>query len=182
MTDRSESVATERDAVYVRTERSADVGRIAALNRSVFPTHAEADLVDALRRRSRPFVSFVAIEDDEVVGHIAFSVMTLDPPAAGLVLGLAPMCVKAERQRRGIGGRLVRAGLTRCRALDAIAVFVLGHANYYPRFGFEPAAASGIACEYDVPTDAFMLLELEPALLGEEPRTARYHPAFAQVV
>jgi putative acetyltransferase len=91
------------------------------------------------------------------------------------------MAVGPARQRAGIGSALVRAGLERCKLLDAAAVVVLGHPAYYPRFGFVPAAAFGLACEYDVPAEAFMALELRPGALRGAAGTLRYHAAFAEV-
>ena len=93
-------------------------------------------------------------------------------------MGLAPMAVLPEEQRRGIGSALVRAGLDECRRLDVSAVIVLGHADYYPRFGFLPAQAFGVTSEYDVPADVFMALELKAGALGTCAGLARYHAAF----
>jgi putative acetyltransferase len=89
------------------------------------------------------------------------------------------MAVIPARQRAGIGSALVRAGLQRCRELGSDAVLVLAHPRYYPRFGFAPAACLGIGCEYDVPAEAFMALELRPDALHGASGTVKYHPAFA---
>jgi putative acetyltransferase len=165
----------------IRAERPEDIGGIRQVNLSAFETSAEADLVDALRRQARPFVSLVAVEGEEVVGHILFSPVTLSSDPAAPIMGLAPMAVRPDRQRQGVGSALVRAGLEECRLLDAIAVVVLGHAHYYPRFGFTRASAFGLASEYDVPDDVFMVLELRAGLLREKRGTISYHPAFANV-
>jgi putative acetyltransferase len=89
------------------------------------------------------------------------------------------MAVVPGRQRSGVGSALVRAGLAACRAVKAEAVFVLGHPDYYPRFGFEPAAARGIGNEYRAPAEAFMAVELEAGALDGVKGTARYDPALA---
>lgn len=81
-------------------------------------------------------------------------------------------------QRQGIGSALVRAGLGRCRDLGAGAVVVLGQPAYYPRFGFQPAVRFGIACEYDAPEEAFMLIELVPGYMRGTVGTVQLHPAF----
>ena len=97
------------------------------------------------------------------------------------MMGLAPMAVAPARQRGGIGSALVRAGLERCREMGAAAVVVLGHPDFYPRFGFLPAARLGLSCEYDVPAEAFMAMELEPNGLRGAAGIVSYHPAFAGV-
>jgi putative acetyltransferase len=76
---------------------------------------------------------------------------------------------------------MVRAGLDRCRQLQCGALVVLGHPGFYPRFGFTPASRFGITCEYDVPDDVFMALELEAGALRGKKGTIRYHPAFANL-
>ena len=97
-------------------------------------------------------------------------------------MGLAPMAVAPARQRQGVGSALARAGIAACRDLGFGAVIVLGHPEYYPRFGFVPASRFGLRSEYDVPDDVFMAMELKPgALHGRGPGTIRYHPAFGNV-
>ena len=163
----------------IRPERRDDPDAIRALTAAAFPTPAEATLIDALRRRHASVISLVADDGGLVVGHILFSPVTLDGTDARM-LGLAPMAVWPERQRHGIGSELVRAGLAASRERGAAAVVVVGHPAFYPRFGFVPASRFGLRCEYDVPDDVFMVLELIPGAL----RTGglvRYHPAFADL-
>jgi putative acetyltransferase len=160
----------------IRFERAADVPVIRYVNQVAFAGTFEADLVDALRAQARPLISLVADEAGDVVGHILFSPVTLSSAPERLVMGLAPMAVVPERQRQGIGTLLVTAGLSECRALGAAAVVVLGHPQFYPRFGFVPASRFGVTTEYDVPDDTFMALEIEPGALT--PGSIRYHAAF----
>jgi putative acetyltransferase len=178
--------------VRVRAERPEDAEAIRVVNLAAFETRAEADLVDALRQQASPLVSLVAERagDTEeatggagpaIVGHILFTPVTLLPHPALSIMGLAPMAVLPAHQRQGVGAALIREGLERCRALRADAVVVLGHADYYPRFGFEPAARFRIGCEYDVPPEVFLALELTPGILRERAGTIRYHPAFAGI-
>lgn len=168
-------------AIAVRVEEARDHDAIRRINRAAFPTPGEAQLVDALRAEAEPFVSLVAELDDEAVGHIAFSPVTLDSAPELRLMGLAPMAVLPAVQRTGIGSALVRAGCEQCRRLKAAAVVVLGYPEYYSRFGFVPARRFDIDCDYDAPDDAFMLLELVPGALTGHTGRVHYHPAFAAV-
>lgn len=134
-----------------------------------------------MRERARPLITLVAETGGSLVGHILLSPVTLPGDTGLRIMGLAPMAVLPDFQRRGIGSSLVRAGLDACRAVAVDAVVVLGHPEYYPRFGFRPAAGFGIACEYPVPEPAFMLLELHPGCLEDRSGTVKYHPAFGEL-
>jgi putative acetyltransferase len=162
----------------IRSEQPEDIPGIRHVNRSAFETATEADLVDALRQQAQPIVSLVAVDGDVVVGHILFSPVTLSSHPEMQIMGLAPMAVVPVRQRQGIGSELVRAGFEECRRLGFVAVVVVGHAAYYPRFGFAKASGYGLVSEYDVPDDVFMALELKAGALRRKPGTIRYHPAF----
>jgi putative acetyltransferase len=161
----------------IRPEAPDDVEAIRAVNLAAFESSAEASLVDALRGVANPYLSLVAEDDGAVVGHILFTPVQV-PDMTTLVVGLAPMAVLPDRQRAGIGSALVRAGLDGCRALNASAAIVLGHPEYYPRFGFVPADHFGLTSEYDVPADVFMALELQPGALASATGIVKYHPAF----
>lgn len=152
-----------------------------AVNEAAFEQPAEARLVAALREQANPIISLVAEDEGAIVGHILFSPVTLTGHPELKIMGLAPMAVAPERQREGIGSSLVRAGLDECRKLGFGAVVVLGHPEYYPRFGFTPAARFGIGCEYDVPEDVFMAMELEPGHLLNASGIIKYHEAFSSV-
>jgi len=165
----------------IRSELPQDVAGIRHVNRTAFDSTVEADIVDALRQRAQPFVSLIAVDGDDIIGHIAFSPMTLASHPDVPVAGLAPMAVLPSRQRVGIGSSLVRAGLDECARLGFVAVVVLGHAEYYPRFGFRPASTFGLSSELDVPDEVFMALELRPGALGACRGVMRYHPAFGSV-
>jgi putative acetyltransferase len=164
----------------IRPERLSDIEAIRAVNRAAFDTGTEATLVDRLREEVSPIVSLVADDEGKICGHILFSFVALADDSLR-IMGLAPMAVVPDRQRQGIGSMLVRTGLHACRELDVQAVVVLGHAAYYPRFGFRPASQLGIRGEYDVPDDVFMALELEPGALLGKSGVVRYHSAFSEV-
>ena len=163
----------------IRPERPDDQRPIYELNEAAFGSTTEASLVDRLRAEAAPIVSLVADEDGAILGHILLSPVTLPGRADLRLMGLAPMAVRPDYQRRGIGSALVRAGLDACKRLGCDAVIVLGHAEYYPRFGFVPASRFGLRSEYDVPDEVFMALELRPGVFGAAGGTIRYHPAFA---
>jgi putative acetyltransferase len=167
--------------MQIRIERAGDIPAVRVVNLTAFDTPAEADLVDALRAHADPAISLVAEDpnDGAIVGHIFFSPVTLGEGSPIRIAGLAPMAVVPARQRRGIGSTLVWRGLELCRQQGFVAAVVLGHPQYYPRFGFTPASRFGLRCDYDVPDDVFMALELEPGALAGQSGTIRYHPVFA---
>jgi putative acetyltransferase len=163
----------------IRDERAADGPAVRAVNEQAFGGREEADLVEALHRANAVVVALVAEVGAAVVGHILFSPVTVEHSAQPPLVGLAPMAVAPGYQKQGIGSVLVREGLARCRAAGVEGVVVLGHAEYYPRFGFVPAHRLGLQCEYDVPADVFMALELTPGALHGVSGLVRYHPAIA---
>jgi putative acetyltransferase len=167
--------------MLIRKEEYEDWPVVHALNASVFETAAEAKLVDALRRDAKPIISLVAAEGKEIVGHILFSPVSLVDHPELMIMGLAPMAVAAHRQRRGIGSALVGAGLEHCKQLGAGAVVVLGHHDYYPRFGFVPATRYGLRSAYEVPEEAFMAVELRPGYLKDAGGMIEYHAAFGNL-
>jgi putative acetyltransferase len=169
--------------LQIRDEMPADESSIHAVNAAAFETDAEARLVDALRAHGRLHLSLVAVEDTALVGHIAFSPLTITRPDGAVVegIGLGPLAVTRERQRLGIGSRLVRAGLDRLQVGGHPFCIVLGDAAYYPRFGFERASKFGIRWERDVADDVFFALELTPGALSGVSGVVRYSPEFALV-
>jgi putative acetyltransferase len=168
-------------AYVVRRERPEDRIAIREVNERAFGRGNEADLVDALRRDAQPFVSLVATVEGKVVGHIAFSPVAIEGAERLEGMALAPMAVLPELQNRGIGSRLVRAGLKECRAPGRDVVVVLGHPAYYPRFGFVPGREKGLRCEHGVPDEVFVVLELAPGGLRRRTGLVRDHAAFARV-
>ena len=167
--------------MLVRAEKDNDRDAVHAVNVSAFETSAKADLVDALRAQAQPIVSLVAEENGEVVGHIMFSPVPLSGHPNLKMMGLGPMAVTREHQRKGIGSALVRAGLEQCKQLGFSAVVVLGHPEHYPRFGFVPSSRFGIDCEYEVPEEVFMATELQPDALNGKAGRLKYHAAFGDL-
>ncbi len=166
----------------IRKEEPADIDAVRRLNELAFGGPLEAGIVDRLRERCEDLISLVAEEEGSVVGHILFSPVEIesgDKMYPGM--GLAPMAVLPDYQRQGIGSELVRAGLAEVRERDCFFVIVLGHPEYYPRFGFEPASKHGIGCEWEVPDEVFMILVLDEARFPEAGGRARYRPEFSEV-
>ena len=162
----------------IRQEKSQDQDVVHSLNLAAFENGPEAGLVDALRSSCKDYLAFVAVEDDAVIGHILFTPVTVDgSDVAGV--GLAPMAVLPSHQRKGIGSRLVRHGLDHLRRTGCPFVIVLGHPEYYPRFGFEPASTYRLVSQWEgVPDEAFMVAVLDPGALPKEGGTARYRDEF----
>ena len=166
--------------VAIRPEHAADVIEVRQVNERAFGRAAEADLVDALRG-SAGSISLVATMAGRVIGHIMFTPVTLDEATDVRAAGLAPMAVLPEHQRAGVGAQLIRAGLSACRDHGYAAAVVVGHPEYYPRFGFAAARAYGLQCEFRVPPEAFMVAVLDAPVLRRLTGVVRYRPEFGAV-
>lgn len=168
--------------IIIREEKPEDISDIKAVNEGAFGQPNEAKLVDMLRKREKIRFSLVALLKDRIVGHILFSPAVIESEGNTVSLvGLAPMAVLPDYQRKGVGSRLVEAGILRCRDAGFPGIIVLGHPDYYPRFGFVPAGRYGITCEFDVPEDVFLLLVLKEAALKGRSGIAKYQPEFNEV-
>lgn len=161
--------------MHIRSERPDDLVDIRHVNDSAFCQRDESRIVEALRDGGHARLSLVAEIDGRVVGHILFSASAIETES-GVVdaLALAPMAVLPGFQRRGVGSALVREGLRLSCERGARIVLVLGHADYYPRFGFSPELARALECEYAGPH--FMALELVEGALRDVRGTVRYPP------
>ena len=163
----------------IRPEQPVDIPIIRVLNEQASGRPDEGKIIDAVRQRDEPIISLVAVEDDQIVGHILFSPVTIQSPTATHQAGgLGPVAVRPDHQRRGIGGHLIKHGLRECREAGYGVVVVLGHPSYYARFGFGMASARGIHWKQEVPGDPFMVLELAPGALEGCTGVARYLPEF----
>lgn len=163
----------------IRQEKPEDIPDIHFVNEQAFGRPDEARLVDLLRAKDKITLSLVAEENGRIVGHVLFSPMTIKTESGSYpAVGLGPVAVLPEMQRQGIGARLIETGLEMCRGMGETAVIVLGHPDYYPRFGFVPASQFGIRSTYDVPDDVFMALELREGSLNGRSGVAHYQPEF----
>ncbi len=167
--------------MLIRIEIEDDREAVFAVNASAFETPAEANLVVTLREEAEPVISLVAEMDGEIVGHILFSPVSLSGYPDLKLMGLGPMAVVREHQRKGIGSALVSSGLEMCRKHGFAAAVVLGHPEYYPRFGFSPSTRFGIDSEYKVPEEVFMAMELQAGSLNGKTGRVKYHTAFNDV-
>jgi putative acetyltransferase len=163
----------------IRPERAADTSEVRRVHELAFGQPVEADLVDRLRDACADALSLVA-EDHVVVGHILFTPVIVESAARRVVgMGLAPMAVLPDRQRQGIGSQLVTRGLDILRERGCPFVVVVGHPEYYPRFGFERASTHGLASQWNgMPDAAFMVLVLNARAMADVSGVATYRDEF----
>jgi putative acetyltransferase len=162
-------------SLTVRPEEAKDIEQVRALVRASFPTDAESRLVDALRANSKAVISLVAVQDEQVLGHVLFSPVSTSPPAAATGIGLAPVAVLTAFQSQGIGAQLIREGLRHSQEMGYDFCVVLGDPRYYRRFGFEKASPLGLQNEYGA-DDAFMVIRFTDRALA--PGLVRYADEF----
>jgi putative acetyltransferase len=166
----------------IRFERPEDAPRVRHIHEAAFGQPIEANLVERLRS-SAGALSLVA-EDDEVVGHILFTSVVVECAERQVLgMGLAPMAVLPGRQRLGIGSQLVTRGLELLRERGCPFVVVVGHPEYYPRFGFEPASAHRLASQWEgIPDASYMVSILDARAMVNVSGVARYREEFNEAV
>jgi putative acetyltransferase len=172
--------------IEVRNKLPGDEAQICEVTKSAFETsefghNGEAGLIDQLRSEGAAAISLVAEYENQIVGHILFSPATIEwTSRSSTGLGLAPVSVVPEFQRQRIGSRLIEAGLEAAANGTSEFVIVLGHPDYYPKFGFTPASASNVRCEFEgVPDEAFMIRWAEQSGPCDDSGIAKYHSAFS---
>ena len=163
-------------SIDFREERITDHDAIRNVHVVSFPTAAESSIIDALRSADKLTISLVACDNDTVVGHVAFSAVTVDETAVGL--GLGPVAVVPEYRRRGIADKLIRTGLKKCGTLGYGFIVVLGDPAYYCRFGFKAASSWGLVDEFGGGS-AFQAIELSNGAIPDGGGTARYGQEFS---
>ncbi|MBO9152011.1 GNAT family N-acetyltransferase [Chitinophaga sp. GCM10012297] len=171
--------------IIIQPETPEDRSAIYSINAAAFGQENESRLIDLLRDSEHfiPELSLVARADNGPVGHILFTRLII-AGTEGVkypALALAPMAVLPSLQQSGIGSQLVREGLKRATELGYGSVIVLGHPQYYPKFGFAPASRWGIRTAYEVPDEVFMAIELEPGALEGRAGVVVYPDAFGAV-
>jgi putative acetyltransferase len=171
-----EQNGAELMSITLRPETTADHEAIRQVNRLAFGQEEEARLVDALRDGGYLWLSLVAEQTGRVEGHILFSDLPIITEAGTVpALAIAPLAVLPKFQNQGVGSALVRRGLEVCREQGHRIVAVLGHPNFYPRFGFSPKLASALSSPFDG-RDAWMALELVPGALQGISGRVEYPP------
>ena len=171
-----QSVSTN-DSVLLRAENPDNESEIRRIHEAAFGRPDEADLVTRLRNEGVVIASLVAEVEKRVVAHICFSRMSIETTSGRVAaVALAPMAVLPEQQRRGIGGKLIKYGLHFLSRLGERAVIVVGHPDYYPRFGFSTDKARFLVSPF--PPEAFMALELTTGALDGVRGKVRYPDAF----
>lgn len=164
--------------IVIRVEQPEDRSAIRAINEAAFGRPDEADLIDALRGEGAVLSSLVAEIERQPVGHLLFSRMWIETATDSIpAVALAPMAVLPEHQRRGVGSELIQHGLDLLRRDRARIVIVLGHRDYYPRFGFSSEKA--LPLENPFPPGALMAVEIESGALDGVRGRVRYAKAFA---
>lgn len=173
--------------IFIREEGPKDIEVIRKLNEKAFMQAfgqaSEANVIDSLRENCTNILSLVAVQDDQVVGHIFFSPVKIDSDKVIEGMGLGPMAVLPELQHQRIGSRLVQAGIEILKCRGDPFIIVLGHPEYYPRFGFERASLYGIASQWEgVPGEAFMILILNDEAMFGVCGVARYRNEFDEAM
>ncbi|MEH2203764.1 MAG: N-acetyltransferase [Nostoc sp.] len=149
--------------IDIRCETLSNYTAIAEMNTLAFGQENEAKLVEKIRNSDRYIsnLSLVAEVENVIVGHILFSYIDLVCEETLQVLGLAPLAVRPQFQRQGIGSALIKAGLEIAEAKEETIVIVLGHPHFYTRFGFQPSVVYEIESPFPVPEEFFMVKALQ---------------------
>jgi putative acetyltransferase len=149
----------------IRDATPSDHAAIRQVARHAFDREVEANLVEQLRTDGDALVELVAASDIAIQGHILYSPLAIVRGGETLcAAALAPVSVLPAFQKHGLGGDLIQAGNARCKELGCVGIVVLGHAEYYPRFGFSPKIAESLQAPFSGPH--FMALEFEPGVLA----------------
>ena len=170
--------------INIREERKNDHEAIKEVNDKAFNRPQEGVVVNKIRKSGAKVLSLVATIENKIVGHILFSTVEIKGHEKRMVgMGLAPMAVLPKYQKQGIGSMLIKEGVKRLKKRSVPFVIVLGHENYYPKFGFEKASKYGLRCQWkDVPDEAFMVLILDNDVMKNIHGIAKYREEFNEAM
>jgi putative acetyltransferase len=165
--------------ITIRREEPGDEAAIGRVHDEAFGQPVESRIVDAVRRAGLSAISLVAVDGPQIVGHILFTPVSIEGDGPVIdALGLGPMAVSPGLQRRGIGSKLVESGLRQCVQAGCEVVVVVGHPQFYPRFGFRPGSSYGLRLAFEVPDEVFLVLEMKAGVLARRSGLVRYIPQF----
>lgn len=168
--------------ITIRAEKENDHKRVYEVNKLAFQQEDESKLIEKIRKGENfiPQLSLVAEVDNKIVGHILFSKIKIIGDSVFESLALAPMAVMPDLQKQGIGSALINKGMKRAKDMGFDSIIVLGHSEYYPRFGFLRASKWNIKCPFEVPDEAFMAIELTEKVLDGKAGTVEYPDEFME--
>ena len=167
--------------IEVREEIPEDIEAIRMVNQNAFGQPQEGQIVDVLRANAGVLLSLVATLDGGVIGHILYSPVSIDSGGKKVIgAGLGPMAVLPQYQRQGVGSKLIETGNNKLLLAGYPFIVVLGHPEYYPRFGFKPASGYGIRCEWDVPDNVFMAMIMDHLKMEGVSGLAKYRQEFTE--
>ena len=171
--------------IIVRKEIKKDSAAISEVNSLAFKRKNEGLLIEKLRmtKEFNPKLSLVAIYKKRIIGHLLlYPIKMIVGKKRQTILALAPMCVHPDYQRKGIGTKLVRRGIKRANDLGYKSIIVIGHSDYYPRFGFKEACRYGITGPFKVPSNVFLALELSKGVLKDIDGIVEYPKPFYETL
>ena len=166
--------------MIIRREKNEDFKSIYEINYQAFKQKNESELIESIRGSKNfvPELSLVAEKNGKIVGHLLLSKIKIKGEKVYESLILAPLAVLPELQKQGIGEKLIKEGLKKARELGFSSVIVVGHKDYYPKFGFEKASKWNIKCSFEVPDEAFMAIELKVRALADKSGIVKYPKEF----
>ena len=166
----------------IRTEGEKDYERVYEINKLAFQQEDESKLIENIRKGENfiPELSLVAEIDNQIVGHILFSKIQIIGSSVFESLALAPMAVIPDLQKQGIGTALINKGMKKAKEMGFDSIIVLGHSEYYPKFGFLKASKWNITCPFEVPDEAFMAIELTEKAFDGKSGIVKYPDEFME--